>query len=108
MAEPAIFRIQLAQPLSQRPVIQPRRLATDRPLVHTNQCTRPTLVHPVMLPEMGDHFPLGAGRYHFSCQMLREARHLTGPAVSKGCIKRRTAAKKRWQAGADVNQPICA
>jgi len=65
IAEPATLCRQLAQPLPQRPVIRPCRLVTDHPAAHTNQCTRPTLVHPVMLPGMGDDFPLGAGRYHF-------------------------------------------
>ena len=64
ITEPATFRRQFAQPLPQRPVIGPCRLVTDHSAAHTNQCTRPTLAHPVMLPGMGDGLPLSAGRYH--------------------------------------------
>lgn len=65
IAEPATLRHKFAQPLPQCAVIRPCRLETDHPAAHSNQSTRPTLAHPVMLPGMSEDFPLGARRYHF-------------------------------------------
>ena len=42
------------EPLAQRAVIRPRRLVTDHPAAHTNQCTRTTIAHSVVVLGMGD------------------------------------------------------
>lgn len=63
-SRPAPFRRQLAQLSPQRPVIRPRPFITDHHAAHSNQCTRLTFAHPVMLPGMGDGFPVNVGRHH--------------------------------------------
>jgi hypothetical protein len=55
----------LEAPVTSMTRIFPLPPMAAHPAAHTNQCTRSTLAHPVMLPGMGDGFPLGAGRYHF-------------------------------------------
>ncbi len=105
IAEPAALRRQLTQPLPQRPVIGPRRLVTDHPAAHTNQCTRPTLAHPVMLPGMGDGFPLGAGRYHFfDARSFRTA--LSSIASAKSFFSREfSSSSDRSRRASDTSSP---